>query len=189
MENTKPIVKITTKELAQLLFDFKTKKGMLIFAYILQETKPKCTVKHRDTKEKNPHETIVKRSYVSILLNSDYVTAVTNQLAREGKDAEEYQQGKNTMPLTYGENNQFIGLFNGDFVLQYRANDNIKSKVTYYADGVETPKSELAGYLPVDKPKEAPNQGTERVIPWTKLYLKNVLELTFNGTVYRILRD
>ena len=188
MKNTNPVTQVTTKELAQILFDFKSQKGMPIFASILQETKPKCTVKHRDTKEKNPYESIVKRSFVSILLNSDYETAVTNQLAKEGKEAEDYEKGKNTMPLTYGENNQFIGLYNGDFVLQYRPNDQINPKSTFYADGVETDKKDLADSFG-KYPAPAENQGTEREIFWRKLYLKNVLELTFNKKVYQLIRD
>lgn len=184
--NTIEKIIVTEKELAQILFDFKSQKGMPIFASILQETKPKCTVKHRETKEKNPFETIVKRSFVSILLNSDYEKAVTNQLIKENKETSEYEKGKNTMPLTFGENNQFIGLYDGNFVLQYRPNDQIKPKTIFLADGVETDKKDLLGFLP--KETTAQNQGTDREIIWRKLYLSNVIELTFNKNVYKVIR-
>ena len=180
-------IKLTEQELAKILFDFETQKGMPIFASILQETKPKCTVKHRDTKEKNPFQSIVKRSFVSILLNSDYEKSVTNQLKKEEKSIENYEKGINTMPLDFGDNNQFIGIFNNEFVLQYRPNDQIKPKTTFFADGIETTKKDLEGYLPKE-PAPPTNQGTEREIFWRKLYLKNVIELTFNKTVYQLIK-
>ena len=179
-------MKVTIKELAQILLATKIIKGMPLFASVLQETHPKCTKKSRTSGEKNPFDTIVKRSQVSIILNSDYETAVTNQLAREGKESSEYQKGENTMPLVFSENNQFIGMYKGDFVLQYRPNDKIKPNSIYFANGIETPKSELTQYLPTEN--QATNQGTEREIFWRKLYLSNVLEFTFNGTKYELIK-
>lgn len=177
---------VTEKELAQILFATQTKKGMPLFASVLQVTEPKCTVKHRETKEKNPFAKIQKVSKVGIILNSDYEKAVTNQLAREDKEATEYKKGENTMPLVFGENNIFIGLYNGEFVLQYRPNDNVMPRSKYLADGKLTAKKELEGYLPTQS--KATNQGTEREILWRKLYLKNVMKLAINGEVYKLIR-
>lgn len=178
--------KVTEKELADILFRTQLVKGMPLFASVLQETKPKCTVKSRTTGEKNPFAEIIKRSKVSILLNSEYEKAVTNQLAKEDKEATEYKKGENTMPLVFGENNQFIGIFKGSFVLQYRPNDQIKPVTTYFADGKETDKKELTQYLPVEN--HATNQGTDREIFWRKLYLSNVIEFTFNGVTYELIK-
>ena len=179
--------RVTIKELAQILFETKVVKGMPMFASVLQATEPKCTVKSRTNKDiKNPYQKITKVSKVGILLNSDYETAVVNQLAKEHKEATEYQKGVNTMPLTFGENNQFIGLYNGEFVLQYRPNDNVKPRTKFIADGKLTDKDKLADFLPLEKP--ATNQGTDREIFWRKLYLSNVLKLSINGEVYKILR-
>ncbi len=177
---------VTEKELAQILLETKIIKGMALFASVLQETEPKCVKKSRVTGEKNPYDLITKRSFVSIILNTDYETAVTNQLAREDKEATEYEKGRNTMPLVFGEFNQFIGMYNGNFVLQYRPNDKSKPVTTYFADGLETDKKELTQYLPVEN--KAENQGTEREIFWRKLYLKNVLELTINKETYRLIK-
>jgi len=71
---------VTVKELTQILLETKIVKGMNMFASVLQVTEPKCTVKSRVTKEANPFAKIVKVSKVSILLNAEYITAVTNQL-------------------------------------------------------------------------------------------------------------
>lgn len=178
---------VTEKELAAILMQVETAKGMPMFASVLQLTTPKCLVKSRTNKEiKNPYNSIQKLSKVSILLNSDYEKAVTNQLARENKEASEYQKGENTMPIEFGENNQFIGLFKGEFVLQYRPNDNSKPETTYLADGVRTDKKLLADFLPLEN--HATNQGTDREILWRKLYLKNVLELTLLGETYKVIR-
>ena len=180
---------VTEKELAQILFDAKITKGMPTFARVLQQTQPKCLVKSRTNNDiKNPYQSILKQSRVSILLNSEYEKAVTNQLAKEGKQATDYIKGENTMPITFGENNRFIGIciFNGEFVLQYRPNDNVFPQTKYFADGVETEKSKLVDFLPTEN--KATNQGTEREILWRKLYLKNVLEISLFGETYKVIR-
>jgi len=178
--------RVTEKELAAILTSVELAKGMPTFASVLQQTEPKVTVKSRTTGEKNPYGKIVKVSKVSILLNSEYEKAVTNQLGREGKESTEYKKGVNTMPIEFGENNNFIGTFKGEFVLQYRPNDNSKPETEYFADGIRKNKSELVDYLPVQASAE--NQGTEREIFWRKLYLKNVLELSFQNETYKIIR-
>ena len=140
------VIHLTEKELGAILQKVETVHGVPSFASVLQATKPKVTVKSRTTGMPNPYTSILKYSYVSILLNSDYEKAVTNQLAKEGKEADEYERGKNTMPLDFsGSKNQFLGTFNDEFVLQYRPNDNIKPKVFYVADGMQKDKEDLNG--------------------------------------------
>jgi hypothetical protein len=177
----KKAIHVTEKELAAELMKIQTVKGMPMFASVIQLTNA------RAKKTGNPYSQINKLSKVSVILNTDYVKAVTNQLAREDKEATEYTQGKNTNPLTFGENNQFIGVNNkGEFVLQYRPNDNVKTQTFYFADGKRVEKSAIAEYLPtVSKPT---NQGTDREIMWRKVNLSNVLRLTVNGTTYTVIR-
>ncbi len=159
---------------------------MPLFASVLQYTSAKLVKKSRTNSAiKNPHPDTMKLSKVSIILNSDYVVAVTNQLVREGKDVAEYEQGKNTMPLVFGENNQFIGLFNGNFVLQYRPNDQVKPRVKFVDNGKIIDKAKIADFLP--KETEATNQGCDREILWRKLYLKNVRKITLNGETYKLI--
>jgi hypothetical protein len=177
--------KVTQKELAQILLETKIAKGMPMFASVLQATEPKCLKKSRTTKEVNPFEQILKISKVSILLNSEYEKAVINQLKREEKSEEEYKKGENTMPLVFGENNQFIGMYKGEFVLQYRPNDNVKPKSKFIANKKITDKNKLADFLPTEN--HATNQGTEREILWRKLYLKNVRKIAVNGEVYKVI--
>lgn len=177
--------KVTLKELAQILLETKIVKGMPVFASVLQATEPKALKKSRTTKEVNPFEQILKISKVGILLNSEYEKAVINQLKREEKSEEEYKKGENTMPLVFGENNQFIGIYNGEFVLQYRPNDNVKPKTKFLANGKFTDKNKLVDFLPTEN--KATNQGTDREILWRKLYLKNVRKLAFNGEVYKVI--
>jgi len=179
--------KVTLKELAQILLETRIVKGMPMFASVLQATEPNCLKKSRTTKEPNPFASIVKVSKVSILLNSEYEKAVTNQLAKEGKEATEYKKGENTMPLVFGENNQFIGIYKGEFVLQYRPNDNVKAKTKFLANGKFTDKNKLVDFLPTES--KATNQGTEREILWRKLYLKNVKKIAVNGEVYKVIAE
>ena len=178
--------KVTVKELAQILFDTTIVKGVPMFASVLQATEPKLTVKSRINKDiKNPYNKVIKLSKVSIILNSDYEKAVTNQLIKEDKDIINYNKGTNTMPLTFGENNQFIGLYNGEFVLQYRPNDNVFPISKFIADGKIINKAKLVDFLPIEK--HAQNQGTEREIYWRKLYLSNVRKISVNGVIYKLI--
>lgn len=178
--------KVTINELATILLNTKIIKGMASTAKILQVTQPKCTKKDRVTKEANPYQEILKVSIVNVLLNMEYEKNVTNQLVREGKNESEYQKGINTMPIEFGENNYFIGTYNGQFVLQYRPNpnQNLKPRVKYVADNKLTNKSKLVNFLPTTS--KATNQGTDKEILWRKLYLKNIRKLSFNGCVYKV---
>jgi hypothetical protein len=90
------------------------------------------------------------------------------------------------MPLEYGENNQFIGRYKDEYVLQYRTNDNVLPKSKYIADGKLTDKSKLVDFLPLST--SASNQGTDREILWRKLYLKNVQKITLDGVTYKVIR-
>lgn len=178
---------VTEKELAQILLEFKVIKGMPLFASVLQHTSAKLVKTSRTNKAvKNPYPDTMKVSKVGILLNSNYEKAVTNQLAKEGKESTEYEKGANTMPLVFGENNQFIGIYKGDFVLQYRPNDNVNPRTKYVNNGKLINKEKIEEFLP--KVYEAQNQGTDREILWRKLYLKNVLKLTINGETYKVIR-
>lgn len=173
--------KVTKNQLASILYNLSFIKGMPLFASVLQFTEPKCK------KTGNPYKSIMKFSKVSILLNSDYEKAVTNQLVKEDKDKTEYQKGKNTMPLVFGENNNFIGLFNGEYVLQYRPNDNSVPHTKYIADGKLVDKKKIENFLPAVY--AATNQGTEREIFWRKLYLSNIRKITINKETYKIVAD
>jgi len=175
--------KITVNELGNELLKIKLVSNMPTFAYVVQRTNVKMNVKDRnDHSVKNPFTNVTKVSTVSIILNSDYEKAVTNQLKKEDKDIEDYNKGQNTMPLLFGLNNKFIGLFNDKFVLQYRPNDNVFPTSKYFHNGKEIDKKELLPFL--TEVKKAENQGTDREIFWRKLYLTNVIELTLLKKTY-----
>jgi 3-phosphoglycerate kinase len=179
---------VTIKELAQILFDTHIVKGMPLFASVLQYTSAKLVQKSRtDKTQKNPYPNAMKLSKVAIILNTDYEVAVTNQLVREDKEVTEYAKGVNTMPLTFGKNNQFVGLFKGEFVIQNRPNDNISPRTKYVDNGQIIDKDKIEAFLPAYK--EASNQGTDREILWRKLYLSNVKKLTLNGETYKVIAD
>lgn len=175
------MTKVTVKQLAQILLEKKTQKGAAIIANILQYTSAKLK------KTGNPYPDTMKLSQLSILLNTEYETGVVNQLAREGKDASEYEKGKNTMPMVFGENNRFIGMYKGEYVLQYRPFDKSYPKTTYFHDGKEIAKELIAQFLPASG--SAKNQGTEKEIMWRKLYLSNLREIKIDGEIYEVVAD
>lgn len=171
---------VSVSQLAEILMAKKFVKGAAIFANIVQQTEPKMR------KTGNPYIGAVKVSRYNIILNSEYETAVVNQLKREEKDPTDYKKGKNTMPLTFGENNRFIGYFDGKPVLQLRPNDNSKPETTYFYKGEQISKSLLEPFL--QESSHATNQGTEREIFWRKVYLSNVLELRMDGDEYKVIK-
>lgn len=175
---------ISISKLAEILLAFKAQPGAAIMAGVTQKTEPKMN------KTGNPYYgRITKVTTLTVLLNTDYEKAVVKQLEREGKEATEYKKGKNTMPLIFGENNRFIGVYEkpegNEFVLQYRPFDNSKPETTYLCDGVEIDKKEIEQWLP--KTYAAENQGTEKEIFIRKVYLQNILNLNFNGEKYQLI--
>jgi len=175
---------IPVKEMIEILWNFKTQPGAAIMAGLTQLTEPKMN------KTGNPYfGKVTKLSTLTILLNTDYETGVVKQLAREGKEATEYKKGKNTMPLIFGENNRFIGVYEKatgfEYVLQYRPFDNSNPVTSYLFEGKEIDKIILEPWLP--KTYAATNQGTEKEIFIRKVYMQNVLNLNFNGEKYQLI--
>jgi len=183
------VVNVTLNEICAVLANIDKPNGQTFLAYVHMRTPQKDALKkHRETKGPNPYTLIEKESKFSILVNSTYEKAVENQLKKEGKDTDLYKKGNNTMPLQLCENNRFFGYFNGNAVLQYRPNDNknAPSDVVYWADGKPVTKDDVKHYLPLES--KAKNQGTDREIPWQKVYLKNVVSLTIFGTKYVLIK-
>jgi len=177
---------IPVKELIEILWDFKAQPGAAIIAGLTQSTEPKMH------KTGNPYYGKIKKiSTLTVLLNTDYEKAVVKQLEREGKEAEEYKKGKNTMPLIFGENNRFIGVYEKEtgfeYVLQYRPFDNSKPVTSYLFDGKTIDKKEIEQWLP--KTYEASNQGTEKEIFIRKVYMHNILNLNFDGEKYQLIHS
>ena len=176
---------VTLSQFEEVLSNITIIKGMANFATVLQLTEPKTTKKCRDTKEAFLG-TVEKLSTVSIILNTDYVRGVENQLERENQGKDKYKKGTNTMPIDKCENNNFFGTFRGAPVLEYRpnTNKNLIPETKYFLNGQVVDKKSLPNVLPTVS--SASNQGTEKEIFWRKLYLKNVIELTFNNQTYRL---
>lgn len=180
---------VTVNELADILLGFKTVHGMPIMAGITQYTEISNM-----RKKNNPYLGTKKLTTMQIFLNSDYKKGVENRLVKEGKDKSEYQQGENTMPLVFGDNNQFIGMFftnkfvptgKYEYVLQMRPNDEFTPNVKYMLNGQEIAKELVAPFIP--ERKKAENQGTDNEILWRKVYLHNVLTLNFNKESYQLI--
>lgn len=174
MENVK---QITTAQLTQMLLNRHTPAKMSVFSNITIDTDARLL------KRGNPYQGVRKHSTMNVMLNTEYESGVLNQLKREGKEAEEYQRGTNTMPLVFGENNHIVGFFNGEAVLQFRPYDNSKPTTEYYDEnGIVVAKENIAEFMPK---KSAPtNQGTEKEIMVRKVYMKNVKGMTIDGTKY-----
>lgn len=178
MTHTNNIQKVTLNQLATILFNLTYPKGSSVFASIIQFTNARLL------KTNNPYPNTMKLTALSVLLNTEYEKGVINQLEREGKDKSEYQKGQNTMPLEYGENNRFIGLFYGHPVIQYRPYKNSHPKSKYLFNGKLIDKAKIADFIP-DK-KQATNQGTDKEIHWRKVYLKNIRKMKVNGQIYKV---
>lgn len=180
---------VTVIELAEILLSFKTIPGMPIMAGITQFTEISNM-----RKKNNPYLGTKKLTTYQIFLNTDYKKGVENRLIKEGKDISEYKQGENTMPLIFGDNNQFIGSYFSkkfvptgqyEYVLQLRPNDEFKPQVKYMFENKEIAKELVAPFIP--ERTKAENQGTDNEILWRKVYLNNVLSLSFNKEQYQLI--
>lgn len=177
---------VTVNELADILLAFKTVHGMPIMAGITQ-----LTDISNMRKTGNPYVGAKKLTTMQIFLNSDYKKGVENRLIKEGKDVSEYKQGKNTMPLTFGDNNEFIGMYlskktgQHEYVLQMRPNDAFEAKVKYLLNGQEIDYKLISPFIP--ERTFAENQGTDNNVIWRKVYLNNVLNLNFNKEQYHLI--
>ena len=173
--------KVTLNELETILANKTFVKGMPIIANVLQY------VSARLLKKNNQYADTMKLSKVSILLNSDYEKAVTNQLVKENKDKSDYKKGKNTMPIQKCSANNFFGYYDNKAVLEYRPNDNSRPITKYVFNGKIIDKAKIADFIPATK--KAENQGTEREILWRKLYLSNVRKIAINGEIYKVIAE
>lgn len=177
---------VTINQLADVLFAKSFQKGAAVIASVIQYTDAKAK------KTNNPFGVIMKLTTLTVLLNTDYEKGVLNQLKREDKDESEYEKGVNTMPLTFGTNNRFIGLYDRNKdgimhpVLQYRPFDNSHPKSEYFANNLPIEKEKIAYLLP--SKSKAVNQGCEKEIFWRKLYLSNLVELKLDGEHYKIVK-
>ena len=173
--------KVTLAQLTQILLQRHTPAGIAVFAKVLMNTDARLN------KRGNPYPNCRKQTEMSVLLNTKYESRVHNQLDREDKPHEMYQKGEATMPLVFGENNKIVGFFNGEPVLACSPYDKSYPVVTYWSeDGFEVPESEIRDFI---KEKAKPqNQGTDKPIFWMQPYLKNIVELTLDGTKYEVIK-
>lgn len=186
VETVSNVVTVNTQALEQILNNIELPKGVNTFAYITQLTSPKILKKDRVTKVVHNFINVQKQSSLSIQLNTDYEKFVGNQLEREDKANSEYKRGFNTMPLDKSESsNNFFGTFKGNSAIEYKPTATaIPTKPLYFANGNPIEKEALGDILPTVS--KATNQGTDKEIVWRKLYVKNILEITIQGTKYKV---
>jgi len=178
---------VTSEELTTMLSYIKIQKGMAMFANVVQLTEPKVTKKDRLTGEPFIN-TIHKLTEVNVILNSEYNALVRNQNLREGNDESAHKKGANTMPLDKSKSkNNFFGYFKDKGAIEYKPNYNegFVVKTQWFLDAKEVDKKQLPDVLP--KTYKAKNQGTEVEILWRKLYVENIVQITINKDVYRVI--
>jgi len=174
---------VTPQEFAQILLAKSLRPGMATFVHI------KTLTDARLRKTGNPFPNVAKLTEMTVILNTEYVSGVTNQLKREGKDVATYVAGVNTMPLEFGPNNNFIGKFKDKFAIQYRPFEKSNPTVQYLNEGKLIAKEVIEPFLPKKKEHtaEESRQGTEKEIMWRKTYVENILEMTIDGETYKII--
>lgn len=176
------LIKVTRQELSDILYNLK---GNATFGNIVQYTDAKLLKTPLKAKGLLELSTTKKLTKLSVLFNNNYEKAIVTQLERESKTEDCYTKGINTMPIEFGTNNQIIGKFKGEDVIQYRPFANSKPTTKYVNFGKIIDKDKLKDFLPA---KTVPtNQGTDTEILWRKVYLKNIRRITINGQTYKLL--
>lgn len=177
----KNVTIVTTTQLEEILLGMDNTNAQ--FSGLVTFTEPKITKKDRVTKEPHGFTSVKKLTRLKMLVNVDYKRSVLAQLEREDKEATEYKEGKNTMPIDFElSNNGFCGLFRGNAVLVHRPMKYYATK--YVANGKMIDKEKLGDILPTHS--KATNQGTDKEIEWRKLYVKNIRRININGERYKV---
>lgn len=172
---------VTTAQLENIILGLEDKSAK--FGGLVTFTSPKVTKKDRVTKEPHGFTSIKKLTRLKMIVNANYKNSVHKQLEREGKEKEEYKQGKNTMVIDKSmSNNNFSGFYGERVVIEYKPEVYYATK--YVADGKMIDKAKLGDILP--KKYKPTNQGTEKEIFWNKLYVSNIRRININGKRYKV---
>ncbi len=176
------LIKVTQSQLSEILYSLKSNAT---FGNIVQYTDAKLLKTPLKAKGLLELASTKKLTKLSGMFNNNYEKAIVTQLTKEGKTEDCYNKGTNTMPLEFGTNNQIIGKFRGEDVIQYRPFANSKPITKFVNFGKIIDKDKLKEFLPT---KTVPtNQGTDTEILWRKVYLKNIRRITINGQTYKLL--
>jgi len=127
----------------------------------------------------------------------DYVSAIVNRLAKEGKDAGEYKSGTTWHVAVPGTKCLRAHKTSGDLYAYFGFLSKVKRggewvplkmKVRYVdiTTGKELDKDLLAGFLPVDKPPQNQGLDEDNAVIVRTYKLESVRQLVLGGVVYTI---
>jgi hypothetical protein len=135
----------------------------------------------------NPYwKQIVKESSKTYRLVVNFKKRVENELGKEGKSVDEYQQGtlkgkkhisKCLLTDLETETEKYV-------MLEYFVNSPIKGVTKYFNEGNELDKSILSKWITYYE-KSYDNQGTDKPITPITPFIKNIQQVNVDGIVYK----
>lgn len=181
---TRPIISVDYMSLVRVLMQVKSATPATIIALTdvkMNKTAPTLA----DKKNLNPFfERVQKKQKSNVFINFDYAASVNRKLLKEGKDADFVAK-----PRKWGEKLPGTPLVFHDnqYYLECRFLSN-EPKIEYHVDGIVTEKSVFESFMIVKSAasaeKQKEHQGVDEVIILRDFLVRNVHEITVNGSHY-----
>ncbi len=184
----KEVIYVDDKELENVFMELETRSVIpFLFVTIKSDSPQEFVKKSKEDGSINPYwKQIVKESQKTYRLVVNYKERVENELKKEGKSIEDYQQGrlkgkkhisKSILTDLETETERYV-------MLEYFVNSPVKGITKYYHKGNELDKTILSKWITYYE-KSYDNQGTDKPITPITPFIKNITQLNVDGVIYK----
>ena len=184
----KDVVFVDDKEMEGIFMELEN-RSVIPFLYVtIKSDKPQeCVLKSKVDGSKNPYwKQIVKESSKCYRLVVNFKKRVENELTKEGKSVDDYEQGilKGKKHISKSVLTDLETGTERYVMLEYFVNSPIKGVTKYYHEGNELDKTILSKWITYYN-KSYDNQGTDKPITPITPFIKNITQLNVDGVIYK----
>lgn len=184
----KEIVLVDDKGFEDLFLELENRSVIpFLYVTIKSDSPSEFVKKSKEDGSINPYwKQIVKESSKSYRLVVNFRKRIENELTREGKSVDEYQQGqlkgkkhisKCLLTDLDTETERYV-------MLEYFVNSPIKGVTKYFNEGNELDKTILSKWITYYN-KSYDNQGTDKPITPITPFIKNIQQVNVDGVIYK----
>ena len=184
----KNVIEVDDKGFENLFLDLES-RSVIPFLYVtIKSDSPQEFVKKSKVDGSiNPYwKQIVKESSKTYRLVVNFKKRVENELTKEGKSIDEYQQGslKGKKHISKSLLTDIETSTERYVMLEYFVNSPIKGITKYFNEGNELDKSILSKWITYYN-KSYDNQGTDKPITPITPFIKNIQQVNVDGVIYK----
>lgn len=189
MENlVKEVIEVDNKGFENLFLELESRSVIpFLYVTIKSDSPSEFVKKSKEDGSINPYwKQIVKESSKTYRLVVNFKQRVENELKKEGKSIDEYQQGqlkgkkhisKSLLTDLETETERYV-------MLEYFVNSPIKGVTKYFNEGNELDKTILSKWITYYN-KSYDNQGTDKPITPITPFIKNIQQVNVDGVIYK----